>query len=120
MKHFINWKKRYQDLYRRHEKLAATMTLNLSIAQDKINDHVEQGRALLLANEALQSEVQDLLAKLEYTTNDLAEALEKLDTCRDVFVKQIKVTDYYRHLAKSYQLAQELGYTRKEEVCQGD
>ena len=116
------------------------MTVNLSMAQDQINDHVEQGKALLLANEALQSEVQDLLAKidelefalgmrdeyndhleranqilsgqLEYTMKDLEETRENLDTCRDDFVKQIKVTDYWRHLAMSYQLGQELGYTR--------
>lgn len=116
------------------------MTLNLAMAEDQINDHIEQGKALLLANEALQSEVQDLLAKieqlecdlfmkegyadhieganqklagqLEYTMKDLEETRENLDTCRDDLVKQIKVTHYWRHLAMSYQLGQELGYTR--------
>jgi len=63
--------------------------------------------------DAQAQEYQALIARnSERSEHDLAEALEKLDTCREDFVKQIKVTDYYRHLAKSYELAQELGYTR--------
>lgn len=151
MKYFNIWKKRYQDLYRRHEKLAVIMTLNLSMAQEQIDNHVEQGKALLLANEDLMNQVQQLSEKVEsleislglqkeyaglleesnqtladqarcaredITRNseraehDLAEALEKLDICRKDFRHQIKVADYYRHLSASYELAQELGYTR--------
>ena len=55
MKHFINWKKRY-------------------------NDHIEQGEALLLANEALQSEVQDLLAKIDFLNKDVEGLCQDIDT----------------------------------------
>ena len=80
---FTNWKRRYQDLYNRHNKLAVTMTIKLSLAQDQINDHVEQGKSLLLANEALQSEVQQLSEKVEsleyslYLQEEYADVLEK-------------------------------------------
>lgn len=58
MKHFINWKRRY-------------------------NDHIEQGEALLLANEALQSEVQDLLAKIDVLNKDIAGLCQDIDTMQE-------------------------------------
>ena len=78
---FTNWKRRYQDLYNRHNKLAVTMTIKLSLAQEQIDNHVEQGKALLLANEALQSEVQQLSEKVESLEYSLG--LQEEEACQD-------------------------------------
>ena len=83
MKHFINWKARYQDLYRRHEKLAVAMTVNLSMAQEQIDNHVEQGKSLLLANEDLMYQVQQLSEKVESLENSLGMQEEYTDLLKE-------------------------------------
>ena len=99
---FTNWKARYQDLYNRHEKLAVTMTVNLSMAQEQIDNHVEQGKSLLLANEDLMNQVQQLSEKVE--SLEISLGLQE---------------EYTDHVEKSSQmLVDEVLHTREEKDAQ--